>query len=197
MDYEAKNYVVFRRMSKHLIPGFSARMVACVAAGALVGALLFALLSLPQTKGEEFLGYEERITRTEELTHMQDALKYEEAFLLARKTGQGMDEVLSMREEKLPGASDEEIAELAEKAHEAGVKVDASAAEIDALVGVTHIVDTPLVPGIWRFLMAMVPIGVAVALTMEFSGASVFSEIRQERLRRQEPCLYVYESRRR
>lgn len=193
-DYIPRDYVIFGRMSPHLIPGFSPRMLISMAAGLIIGLFIFFGLGLIAHDETRAAMYSDRVSQARELTEGLYALKYEEGVSANAGDAEGLRIVEEMRERYLSGKTDEEISDLASKARASGLNAQSRESEIDERIDAVITVREASVPIFWRVILSCLPIAAASVLFVEMNGASLAGEIAQKVRNRRAVKTYVYRS---
>ena len=194
-DYKQRSYVVFRRMSAHLIPGFGPKMLAGMALGLAAGLAVFLLLGIPSRDAVRPATLAERAEQQEALEAGLYALKYEEGLAANKGDGEGTALVERARQSYLPGKTDAEIAQLAESARAAGITASTTPEEIHRMLDDTVITREQTVPIFWRIAAACAPIAAGVFLFLEINGATVAGEVAQRVKSARAVKTFVYRSR--
>lgn len=194
-NYTPNDYVIFKRMSPHLIPGWSAKMAASAAAGLLAGALVFLLLGIPHHDVTRDAMWSEMEQQQQELTLGYYALKYQEGLAANEGDAEGTAAVERLRESYLGDADDAEIADLAARAAAAGISATDAPADIQGHVDTEVTVSERSLPALWRVLLSLLPPSMGILLFVDFNGATLAGEFAQRGRNRKACKNYVYRSR--
>jgi len=195
-EYTPRDYVIFRRMSPHLIPGFSFRMIASFGAGLFIGFAIFFGLGLFTCEVTRPASYADRAAQAEELTESFYALSYLEGKNANENDPEGLSIVEAMRERYLPGRSDEEIELLTKKARNAGIPSETKQSEISAFIPGEVTEKECAIPIFLRVLISALPAAIGAVLFIEVNGASVAGELIQRLRNKQALTTYVFRRKR-
>lgn len=193
-DYTPRDYVIFRRMSPHLIPGLGPKMILSAGLGLAIGLIVFFCLGLFSHEVTRAATLNERTAQQEQLTLGLYSLKYEEGISANESDPEGAAIVEDLRERYLPGKSDEEIEKLSQAAREAGITPQMKPSDIAGMLEDEVKVKECPVPMFWRVLLSCVPFVVGVSLFIEINGASIAGELAQKVKNRRAVKVYVYRS---
>lgn len=178
MENKPKQYLIFRRMDPHIIPGMSMMTILMILVAAGLGLALFFASGLITVESSAEMEYSEKASMQEEYYLYQECLRYTEAMQAANAGDQqALNEAQSLYAYSLGAFSEEEINQYAQKARELGMTGSMERTEIQELVPHEKTVQVPLIPDFQRGVICLIPALIVGALRFERNGISLQREI--------------------
>lgn len=174
---EAKEYPIFRRMDPNVIPGMSLKSILLVLAAGLAGVLVFFALGAITMPVEVETPYQQTMELEARYAEMQNCIVYEEA--AADKDNPSSQAMArSIRDYALSNRTTAEIAELAKEGRELGLTATTQPSEIAAMVPGTVMEEQPVLSGLVRGIVGILPALLMGAWRFCRNGISISLEVK-------------------
>lgn len=174
---EPKEYPIFRRMDPNVIPGMSLKSILLVLAAGLAGLMVFFALGGITAPAEIETPYQTVMEREAEYAKMQNCIIYEE--LVADKaSAESQAMARSIRDHALGDMTTSDIASKAKEGRGLGITSEMRPEELRDMVPATVIEEQPVLSGMARGIIAVLPALIMGAWRFCRNGISISLEVK-------------------